>query len=48
MKKVSIILLCVFCASVTVRSQDITKLEKIGPVESFTRSEKAVIFLKFG
>ena len=44
MKRFSIILLCLFYASLTAPAQDITKLEKIGPVASFTKSDKAVIF----
>lgn len=44
MKRFSIILLCLFYASLTVHAQDITKLEKIGPVASFTKSENAVVF----
>ena len=44
MKKFSIMLLAIFWTSLVVQAQDITKLEKIGPVASFTKSEKAVVF----
>ncbi|MEP6719442.1 MAG: glycoside hydrolase family 31 protein [bacterium] len=44
MKRFSIILLCLFGAGLLVQAQDITRLEKIGPVASFTKSEKAVVF----
>jgi alpha-glucosidase len=44
MKKCVAILLCVLGLVTVGRAQDITKLEKIGPVVSFTKSEKAVVF----
>ena len=44
MKKCVAIFLCVLGLVTVGRAQDITKLEKIGPVVSFTKSEKAVIF----
>ena len=44
MKRCFAILCCLLGLVATTRSQDITKLEKIGPVTSFTKSEKAVVF----
>jgi alpha-glucosidase len=44
MKKCVAIFLCVLGLVTVGRAQDITKLEKIGPVVSFTKSEKAVVF----
>jgi len=41
MKKLFLVLI-VFCFTLTVAGQDITKLEHIGPVVSFTKSEKGV------
>lgn len=35
---------CILSLSFLASAQDITKLEKIGPVVSFTKSEKAVVF----
>ena len=35
---------CLWLLPWTGTAQDITKLEKIGPVVSFTKSEKAVVF----
>jgi alpha-glucosidase len=44
MKKCVAIFSCVLGLVTVGRAQDITKLEKIGPVVSFTKSEKAVVF----
>ena len=45
MKKRSVSILCCLVGFVSlVAAQDITRLEKIGPVASFTKSEKAVVF----
>jgi len=44
MKRWSGILFCLLILVVTTRAQDISKLEKIGPVTSFTKSERAVTF----
>jgi len=44
MKRLLIISLCLFGAALPINSQDITRLEKIGPVASFIKSEKAVVF----
>lgn len=43
MKRLLAILFCLLGLVATIRSQDITKLEKIGPVASFTKSEKTVV-----
>ena len=44
MKRWFAIFCCLLGAVVTSSAQDITKLEKIGPVVSFTKSDKAVVF----
>lgn len=44
MKRFSIVFWCVVCIGVTVQAQDITRLEKIAPVVSFSKSEQAVLF----
>jgi alpha-glucosidase len=44
MKRWFAILYCLLGFVATATAQDITKLEKIGPVASFTRSENAVVF----
>jgi alpha-glucosidase len=44
MKQGFAILFCLLVLGATSRSQDITRLEKIGPVAGFTRSENAVVF----
>ncbi|MDX6384508.1 MAG: alpha-glucosidase [Blastocatellia bacterium] len=44
MKIFSAVLLCLFCLSLSTQAQDITTLEKIGPVVSFARSDNGVTF----
>ncbi|HMG72760.1 MAG TPA: TIM-barrel domain-containing protein [Pyrinomonadaceae bacterium] len=44
MKIFSAVLLCLFCLSLSTQAQDITTLEKIGPVVSFARSDDGVTF----
>ena len=44
MKRLSAILLCLFGLALNVGAQDITALEKIGPVVSFTKSDNGVTF----
>src|SRR6202171_4882638 len=44
MKTCSAILLCVLSLTLAIQAQDITSLEKIGAVVSFTRSDKGVTF----
>ncbi|MDQ5844165.1 MAG: DUF4968 domain-containing protein, partial [Acidobacteriota bacterium] len=44
MKRWFAIFWCLLGLAATTSAQDITKLEKIGPVVSFTKSEKAVVF----
>src|SRR5260370_16035908 len=41
-RRVSLILLCLFVLALHCRAQDITSLEKIGPVVSFTKSDKGI------
>ncbi|HEY5074959.1 MAG TPA: DUF4968 domain-containing protein, partial [Pyrinomonadaceae bacterium] len=44
MKTCSAILLCLLSLTLTIQAQNITSLEKIGAVASFTKSEKGVTF----
>jgi len=44
MKRHLAILCCLLGCAVPVAAQDITQLEKIGPVVSFTKTEKTVVF----
>jgi alpha-glucosidase len=44
MKRYLAIICCLLALVATNAAQDITKLEKIGPVVSFTKSDKAVVF----
>ncbi len=44
MKTYVLLLFCLLAFGLTTTAQDITSLEKIGPVTSFTKSEKSVIF----
>jgi alpha-glucosidase len=44
MKIVSALLLCLFCLSLSNQAQDLTSLEKIGPVVSFAKSDNVVTF----
>src|SRR5260370_116715 len=44
MKGFAAILLCLCPLSLTIRAQDITSLEKIGPVVTFTRTDSGVVF----
>jgi alpha-glucosidase len=44
MKKLALAVGCLLGLISVAAAQDITKLEKIGPVVSFTRSERAVVF----
>jgi alpha-glucosidase len=44
MKRCVVILCCTFGFITIAAAQDITRLEQIGPVVSFTKSEKAVVF----
>jgi len=44
MKRLLLILICLAAFGLTVRAQDITTLEKIGPVTSFSRDDHSVTF----
>src|SRR5258707_9878909 len=44
MKRLLLILICLAAFGLTVRAQDITTLDKIGPVKSFARRDQSVTF----
>jgi alpha-glucosidase len=44
MKKLLLILVCLMGSGLAIQAQDITSLEKIGPVTGFIRNERGVVF----
>ncbi|MDX6290142.1 MAG: hypothetical protein QOH42_1941, partial [Blastocatellia bacterium] len=44
MKRLLLILICLIGFILTIQAQDITTLEKIGPVSNFIRNEQGVTF----